>query len=52
MRIYSNAYELLSETGRNLYEMGAEVKPKTYQNKSIEGIDDFITKELIVNNIV
>lgn len=47
MRIYSDAYELMSETGRNLYEMGAEVKPKTYQNKSIEGIDDFITKELI-----
>lgn len=47
MRIYSNAYELMSETGRNLWEMGAEVKPKTYQNKSIEGIDDFITKELI-----
>jgi thymidylate synthase len=47
MRIYSNAYELMSETGRNLWEMGAEVKPKTYQNKSIEGLDDFITKELI-----
>ena len=47
MRIYSNAYELMSETGRNLWEMGAEVIPKTYQNKSIEGLDDFITKELI-----
>ena len=47
MRIYSNAYELMSETGRNLWEMGIEVKPKTYQNKNIAGIDDFITKELI-----
>lgn len=47
MRIYSDAYELMSETGRNLWEMGIEVKPKTYQNKNIAGIDDFITKELI-----
>lgn len=47
MRIYSSAYELMSETGRNLWEMGAEVKPKTYQNKVIEGNDEFITKELI-----
>jgi len=47
MRIYANAYELMSETGRNLWEMGAEVKPKTYQDKVIEGDDNFITKELI-----
>lgn len=47
MRIYSNGYELISETGRNLWEMGSEVKPKTYQNKVIAGNDDFITKELI-----
>lgn len=47
MRIYSNPYELMSETARNLYEMGNEVKPRTYQNKVIEGKDDFITKELI-----
>lgn len=47
MRIYSNAYELVSETGRNLWEMGSEVKPKTYQNQNIEGNEDFITKELI-----
>ena len=33
MRIYSNPYELMSETARNLYEMGNEVKPRTYQNK-------------------
>lgn len=47
MRIYSNAYELMSETGRNLVEMGHIVKPKTYQNKKIEGNDDMITRELI-----
>lgn len=47
MRIYANCYELMSETGRNLWEMGMEVKPKTYQNKNIEGKDEFITKELI-----
>lgn len=47
MRIYSNAYELMSETGRNLWEMGLEVKPKTYQNQIIEDNDDFVTKELI-----
>ena len=45
MRIYSNARELMSEMGRDLWEMGREVKPKTYQNKVIEGNDDFITKE-------
>ena len=47
MRIYGNCYELMSEMGRNLYEMGAIVKPKHYQNKDIDGNDDFITKELI-----
>lgn len=47
MRIYGNAYELMSEMGRNLWEMGATVKPKHYQNKNIEGNEDFVTKELI-----
>lgn len=47
MRIYANGYELMSEMGRNLWEMGSEVKPKSYQNKDIEGNEDFITKELI-----
>ena len=47
MRIYENCEELMSEMGRDLWEMGKEVKPKTYQNKKIEGNDDFVTKELI-----
>lgn len=47
MRIYSNCEELMSEMGRDLWEMGKEAKPKTYQNKVIENLDDFQTKELI-----
>lgn len=47
MRIYDNCYELMSETGRNLWEMGNLVKPKHYQNKDINGNEDFETKELI-----
>jgi thymidylate synthase len=50
MRIYDSAYELMSETGRNLWEMGVEDRPKTYQNKVIEGDPDFITKELIAES--
>lgn len=47
MRIYTDCYELMSETGRNLWEMGLLVKPKTYQNKDIENNPEFETKELI-----
>ena len=47
MRIFSNAYELMSEMGRELNSYGQVVKPKTYQNQVIEGDDDFITKEII-----
>lgn len=47
MRIYENAYELMSEMGRNIWEMGIINSPKRYQNKNIEGNPDFITKELI-----
>ena len=50
MRIYDSCYELMSETGRNLWEMGVENRPKTYQNKNIEGNPDFITKELIAES--
>jgi len=45
MRIFGNAYELMSEMGRDLWEMGSEVRPRSFQNKIIEGNDDFITKE-------
>ena len=46
MRIYGNCYELYSEMFRDLWEMGQTVKPKSYQNKIIEGKDEFITKEI------
>lgn len=47
MRIYQNARELMSEMGRDLWEMGLENRPKTYQNKIIEGDENMVTKELI-----
>lgn len=47
MRIYSSSYELMSEMGRELNSYGQIVKPKTYQNKDIEGNEDFVTKEII-----
>ena len=47
MRIYSSSYELMSEMGRELNGYGQTVKPKTYQNKNIEGNEDFVTKEII-----
>ena len=47
MRIYSNSFELMSELGRELNSYGQTVKPKTYQNKVIEGNEEFETKELI-----
>ena len=45
MRIYSNARQLMSEMGRDLWEMGTEVKPKTYQNKFIADDENMVTKE-------
>lgn len=47
MRIYSSSYELMSEMGRELNSYGQTVKPKIYQNKNIEGNEDFVTKEII-----
>lgn len=47
MRIFSSSYELMSEMGRELNSYGQIVRPKTYQNKVIEGNDDFVTKEII-----
>jgi thymidylate synthase len=37
----------MSELGRELNSYGQTVKPKTYQNKVIEGKEEFETKELI-----
>ncbi len=46
MRIYSSGYELFSEAFRDMHEMSQIVKPKSMQNKNIEGNDDYITKEI------
>ena len=47
MRIYSNCKELMSEIGRELNSYGQIVKPRTYQNKVIEGNEEMVTKEII-----
>lgn len=46
MRIYINPYEMYEETKRDLAEMGILVKPKTMQDKVVEGNSDYYTKEL------
>lgn len=46
MRIYMNATEAFEEVKRDLAEMGILVKPKTMQDKIIEGNSDYETKEL------
>lgn len=47
MRFYENARELMSEMGRDLWEMGLLNNPKTYQDIVIEGNEEMSTKELI-----
>ena len=46
MRVYSNAYELMSEIFREVWEMGHIVHPHSMQNKKVEGNEDFSTKEI------
>lgn len=46
MRIYMNWPEAYEEIKRDLAEMGIIVKPKTMQDKVIEGNSDYETKEL------
>lgn len=46
MRIYINWDEAYEEIKRDLAEMGILVKPKTMQDKNIEGNSDFETMEL------
>ncbi|RLD01843.1 MAG: hypothetical protein DRI65_15365, partial [Chloroflexota bacterium] len=36
----------MTEAARDLWELSVEVRPKSYQNKDIEGMDDYITKEI------
>ena len=46
MRLYTNASETFEEIKRDLAEMGIWVKPKTMQDKNIEGNSDYETTEL------
>ena len=45
-RIFMNFGEAVDEIRRDLKEMGVEVRPKSYQNKNIEGNPDYYTQEL------
>lgn len=47
MRIFNSAVEAVKEVERDLWEMGHTVKTKTYQDKSIEGNEDYETKEIV-----
>lgn len=47
MRVFENAYELMSEIRREVYEFGNIVKPKSMQNKNIEGDINYETKEIL-----
>lgn len=47
MRIYQSAMEAVSEIERDLWEMGHKVSTKTFQDKNIEGVEDYETKEII-----
>lgn len=46
MRIYTNWDECYNEVLRDLAEMGIVVRPKTMQDKNVEGNPDYETKEL------
>src|SRR4030042_5857902 len=46
MRIYSDPIEMYDEVGRDLWEMGIKVHPKTMQDKLIEDDLDYETLEL------
>lgn len=46
MRIYMDANEAIEEIKRDLAEMGIVVRPKSMQDKVVEGNPDYETKEL------
>ena len=46
MRIYMDWYEAYEEVKRDLAEMGILVRPKTMQDKNIEGKEEYETMEL------
>ena len=47
MRVFDDAYELMSELRREVWEMGAIVTPKSMQNKNIEGDINYETREVL-----
>lgn len=46
MRVFKNCLEAFNEVQRDLAELGVVVKTKSYQDKIIEGDEEFATKEL------
>jgi len=46
MRIYTNLYEAVNETERELWEMGIEVWPQSMQDKIVKDNPDYLTKEI------
>lgn len=46
MRIYTNMFEAVKETERELIEMGTIVHPETMQDLKVKGNEEFETKEL------
>lgn len=46
MRMFINWEEAQEEIKRDLAEMGIEVRPKSMQDKNIEGMEEYFTKEL------
>lgn len=47
MRVFSNCLEMVSEVERELFEMGIQNWPSTFQDKTIGNDPDYLTKELI-----
>ena len=47
MRIFISMVEAVKEVERDLWEMGHKVHTKTYQDKDIEGKDEYHQKELV-----
>ena len=46
MRIYKDCKQAMNEIKRNLYELGVEVFPHSFQNKVIKDNEEYKTKEL------
>jgi len=46
MRVFANAYELISEIYREVWEMGHIVHPQSMQNKVVGDNPEFATKEI------